>query len=165
MDNGWQDSAQAWIREMGEGGDFARRYVLDPVMRSRALKSSPKRALDVGCAEGRFCRMLKSHDLKVTGLQVTGVDPTPALIAQARARDAQGTYLEASAERLPFGDETFDLVISYLSLIDIPDFRNALQEMALLLKPGGNLLIANLTNFNTACRDAGWVKDIRLTST
>jgi SAM-dependent methyltransferase len=153
MDNCWQTSADAWIEEMGEHGDFGRRYVLDPIMLPLALTRSPKKALDVGCGEGRFCRMLKLH-----GVDVTGIDPTPALIAAARARDAAGAYLEAAAERLPFGDDAFDLVVSYLSLIDIPDIQAAIPEMARVLNPGGALLIANLNSFNTACADTGWVK-------
>jgi SAM-dependent methyltransferase len=154
VENGWQSSAAAWVADMGELGDFGRRYVLDPVMLPRAVSDSPRNALDVGCGEGRFCRMLRSH-----GVDVVGIDPTPALIAAARARDAGGTYLRASAERLPFCDDAFDLVVSYLSLIDIPDVRAAVPEMARVLRPGGTLLIANLTSFNTACGDSGWIKD------
>ena len=154
MDNGWQSSAAAWIAEMGGQGDFGRRYVLDPVMVPRALARSPGKALDVGCGEGRFCRMLEAH-----GVDVVGVEPTPALIAAARARDRRGVYLEAQAERLPFRHETFDLVVSYLSLIDIPDIQSAILEMARVLRPGGALLIANLNAFITACGDQGWVKD------
>jgi SAM-dependent methyltransferase len=153
MDNCWQAAADAWIADMGEHGDFGRRYVLDPIMLPRALTRSPKKALDVGCGEGRFCRMLKLH-----GVDVIGMDPTPALIAAARARDAGGAYLEAAAECLPFGDNAFDLVVSYLSLIDIPDIRTAIPEMARVLDPGGALLIANLNSFHTACADTGWVK-------
>ena len=103
-------------RRHGRVGDFGRRYVLDPVMLPRALARSPRNALDVGCGEGRFCRMLKSRDVAAVG-----VDPTPALIAVARKRDPRGTYVKATAERLPFRDGAFDLVVSYLSLIDIPD--------------------------------------------
>ena len=58
MHNCWQASADAWIAVMGEFGDFGRRYVLDPVMLPRALSWSLKKSLDVGCGEGRFCRML-----------------------------------------------------------------------------------------------------------
>jgi SAM-dependent methyltransferase len=154
MDNGWSESAGAWIADMGERGDFGRRYVLDPVMLPRALARKPRNALDVGCGEGRFCRMLQQN-----GIQTTGIDPTPALLAEARARDARGTYLQAAAESLPLGDNGFDLVVSYLSLIDIPDMEAAIREMARVLAPGGALLIANLTSFNTACGDAGWIKD------
>jgi SAM-dependent methyltransferase len=153
-DNGWQRSAGAWVADMGESGDFGRRYVLDPVMLPRAVAGFPRNALDVGCGEGRFCRMLRSR-----GVDAVGIDPTPALIAVARARDARGTFVKGMAEKLPFGNAAFDLVVSYLSLIDIPDVEVAIPEMARVLRPGGTLLIANLTSFNTAGADAGWVKD------
>jgi ubiquinone/menaquinone biosynthesis C-methylase UbiE len=125
MDNGWQASADAWIADMGEHGDFGRRYVLDPAMLPRALTRSPRNALDVGCGEGPFCRMLKLH-----GVAVTGLDPTPALIDAARARDSDGAYIEAKAERLPFHDGAFDLVVSYLSLT-----RRIVGNPAALLRP------------------------------
>ena len=137
---------------MGEHGDFGRRYVLDPVMLPRALACAPRDALDVGCGEGRFCRMLSSH-----GVAAVGVDPTPALLAAARAREARGVYVQAPAEHLPFRAEAFDLVVSYLSLIDIPDIHAAIPEMARVLRRGGTLLIANLTSINTAGGEDGWV--------
>ena len=43
--------------------------------------------------------------------------------------------------------------------IDIPESRRPIPEMARVLRPGGTLLIANLTSFNTAGADGGWVKD------
>ena len=108
-------------------------------------------ALDVGCGEGRFCRMLRAR-----GIRATGVDPTEALLAQARLRDPQGDYRAGRAEALDFPDGGFDLVVSYLTLIDIPDIAAAIPEMARVLRPGGTLLIANLTSFSTASVDCGW---------
>ena len=139
---------------MKHDGDFGRRYVLDPVMLPRALAAKPKTALDVGCGEGRFCRKLAEH-----GIATTGIDPTVALIAHAREMDARGAYVEAPAENLPFGDASFDLVVSYLSLIDIADYRTAITQMARVLKPGGALLIANLNGFNTAGAESGWIRN------
>jgi SAM-dependent methyltransferase len=151
--NGWNDSATAWIADMGEHGDFGRRYVLDPVILPRALAASPKTALDIGCGEGRFCRMLTAE-----GIACTGIDPTRALLDRARELDPHSAYLEASGDALPLNDASFDLVVAYLSLIDMPSIAKPIAEMARVLKPGGTLLIANLNGFNSAGAEAGWVR-------
>ena len=156
VDNGWTHSADAWIADMGDRGDFGRRYVLDPVMLERARAGRARNALDVGCGEGRFCRMLR--DASAT---TTLIDPTPALISVAQSRDPRGHYVRGRAETLPFRDRAFDLVVSYLTLIDIPDIDAAIPEMARVLTLGGTLLIANLTSFNTPCADRGWITDDR----
>ena len=154
MSNGWELSAQAWIDSMGERGDWGREHVLDPVMAARVAAGRFGRALDVGCGEGRFCRMLKA-----AGIAATGIDPTRQLLEVARQRDPTGDYRSGNAEQLEFEAASFDLVVSYLTLIDIVDFRTAISEMARVLKPGGSLLIANLTGFTSAAADRGWVKD------
>ena len=143
--DGWDDSAAAWIADMGDGGDFGRRFVLDAPMMARVRAGRFATALDVGCGEGRFCRMLGA-----SGMVAAGIDPTADLIAHARALDPDGDYRIEGAEALSFADASFDLVVSYLTLIDIPDPAAAIGEMARVLKPGGALLIANLNGFNTA---------------
>jgi SAM-dependent methyltransferase len=123
-------------------------------MLSRVSAGRFTNALDVGCGEGRFCRMLKA-----AGVAATGIDPTPALLETAQRRDPDGDYRPGRAEQLEFPDSNFDLVVSYITLVDIPDFRTAIREMARVLRPGGSLLIANLTGYISACCDRGWVKD------
>jgi SAM-dependent methyltransferase len=157
MDNGWSNSAQAWIDSMGEQGergDWGRQHVLDPVMMARVASGRFGNALDVGCGEGRFCRMLSAASVKVTG-----IDPTAQFIETAKERDPEGDYRLGRAEQLDFAEGSFDLVVSYITLVDIPDFRTAIREMARVLKPGGSMLVANLTGFTSACADRGWVKD------
>ena len=143
--NGWADSAQAWIVDMGEHGDFGRRYVLDPVVRERLSGRGFRKALDVGCGEGRLCRMLSGF-----GVETVGLDPTQSLLDQARRLHPEGLYVDGVAEKPPFEDGAFDLVVSCLSLIDIPDFETAIAEMTRVLAPGGTLFVANLTSFSTA---------------
>jgi len=153
MTNGWEQSTAAWIASMGENGDWSREHVLDPVMLERVAARPFARALDVGCGEGRFCRMLGSR-----GVDTIGIDPTEGMLAEARLRDPAGDYRHARAEALPFPDQSFDLVVSYLTLIDITDYRAALKEMARVLMPGGSLLIANLNSFISS-NPHGWVQD------
>ena len=153
MSDGWEQSAQAWIASQGDEGDFGRRWVMDAPMMERVRRRSCRRALDVGCGEGRFCRMLRAE-----GIAAVGIDPTEGLIAHARALDGGGDYRVEAAEALRFEDSAFDLVVSYLSLIDIPDASAAIREMARVLAPGGTLLIANLAGYNSAAdaNDLGW---------
>jgi len=154
MTNGWNESASAWIADMGTDGDFGRQFVLDPPMMARVSNRGFRKALDVGCGEGRFCRMLGA-----IGVKAVGIDPTDALLRRARQQDPEGDYRIGRAEALDFPDRSYDLVISYLTLIDIPDIRTAIAEMSRVLEPRGTLLIANLTSFNTAGQPNGWVRD------
>lgn len=139
---------------MGERGDWGREHVLDPAMLDRLDRRRFKNALDVGCGEGRFCRILKER-----GIPVVGIDPTKPLLEAAIRNDPKGNYYLAEAENLPFADDNFDLVVSYLTLIDIADFRQAIGEMVRVLAPGGTLLVANLTSMGTAGSSTGWVRD------
>jgi len=155
MSNGWDESAEAWIAVVGERGDWARQHVLDPAVLERIERRRYRRAIDVGCGEGRMCRAMQARSIPTVG-----IDPTAALLERARSLDPGGDYRLALAETLPIADEKFDLVLSCLTLIDIADFRHALREMVRVLEPGGTLLIANLTNFisttsaNATIRDA-----------
>ncbi|WP_246799658.1 class I SAM-dependent methyltransferase [Bradyrhizobium sp. CCBAU 51753] len=81
------------------------------------------------------------------------------MLDTARQRDPSGDYRYGRAEQLEFPDASFDLVVSYITLVDIPDFRAAIREMARVLRPGGALLIANLTGFTSAGAEQGWVRD------
>jgi ubiquinone/menaquinone biosynthesis C-methylase UbiE len=153
MANYWNESAEAWIADMGDRGDFSREFVLDGPMLKRIGGRGFANALDVGCGEGRFCRMLRDR-----GIATTGIDPTLTLLRRARERDPGGDYREGRAEALEFADASFDLVVSYLTLIDIPDIRQAIPQMVRVLKPGGTLLIANLNSFFSAPANTRWIK-------
>jgi SAM-dependent methyltransferase len=154
VEGGWEDSAGAWIASLGAEGDFTRRYVTDPAVLERIQGRGFRYGLDVGCGEGRFCRILRQ-----LGVATVGVDPTPSLISEAVRRDPTGDYRLGRAEALDFAHGSFDLVVSYLALIDIPDIQAAIAEMTRVLAPGGTLMIVNLASFSTAGGETGWVKD------
>ncbi|PXA88396.1 SAM-dependent methyltransferase [Nostoc sp. 3335mG] len=152
--DGWEESASAWIASMGERGDFSRRHILDKPMLARVDQSGATAALDLGCGEGRFSRLLAAR-----GIATVGIDPSPSLIAEARRRHPDGDYRVAGAEVMPLADGSVDLVVAYLSLIDIPDLAASIAEAERVLQPGGRLLIANLTSFFSAGNPSGWRTD------
>lgn len=96
-------------------------------------------ALDFGCGTGRSTRFLKEH-----GFDVTGVDISTSMLAHARARDPDGTYLlipEGDLSRLASG--SFDLVFSAFTFDNVPDCEkraNLFSELQRVLQPQGKLV-------------------------
>jgi ubiquinone/menaquinone biosynthesis C-methylase UbiE len=80
-------------------------------------------------------------------IHLTGIDFSPAMLAVARARAArlgrQAVLHVADALALPFPDASFDTVLCTFSLCAIPDDRQAVAEMTRVLRPGGQLLLAD----------------------
>lgn len=97
---------------------------------------SGARLLEVGCGMGtdllQFAR---------GGAQVTGIDLTPRSIEISRQHlalyDQQGDFANADCERLPFADESFDVVYSNGVLHHTPDTAAAVHEIHRVLRPGG----------------------------
>jgi len=150
--SGWTQSAPGWIRQV-DTFDFAREILLDGPMLQMCGPLEGARVLDVGCGEGRFCRMLRNR-----GATTVGLDPTDALLSVAKGRDPDGTYVSGVGESMPFEDASFDIVVSYLTLLDIEDFRTAIKECVRVLKPGGRFVYGNLAAFATTTGH-GWVHD------
>lgn len=78
-----------------------------------------------------------------TGVQVTGIDLTPAMLAKARAKsnDKGMIFAVMNAQALQFSDDTFDAVILNLILSVVPDGAAAFAEAWRVLRPGGRVVI------------------------
>ncbi|MDA8320739.1 MAG: methyltransferase domain-containing protein [Actinomycetota bacterium] len=81
------------------------------------------------------------------GVQLTGIEWSPAMLDIARARAGQLSLevdlRQGDAQALDFGNACFDAVVCTFSLCAIPDDRAAVAEMARVLRPGGLLLLAD----------------------
>jgi ubiquinone/menaquinone biosynthesis C-methylase UbiE len=120
-----------------------------------------KTLLDIGCGDGAL-----ASDLARRGAIVTGLDADSVMIAAARRRtEIEGTQLylvEGQAERLPFNDAAFDLVVAVTVLCFVRDAERAFIEMARVLKPGGRLVIGELGRWSfwaARRRIRGWFGD------
>ncbi|HVY95416.1 MAG TPA: class I SAM-dependent methyltransferase [Solirubrobacterales bacterium] len=108
-------------------------------MRRELLAQAQGRVLELGAGTG------VNLDLYPEAVEeLVLVEPDPHMAKRLRAKLAtstrQATLIEESAERLPFGDASFDTAVATLVLCTIPDPAAALGEAARVLKPGGELL-------------------------
>lgn len=96
-------------------------------------------ALDVGCGEGRQAVTLHRR----FGFHVTGIDPVPRHIEAARAAAAQDgpAFDVGTAENIPAGPGTADLVWCRDVLVHVPDLPRAYAEFRRVLRPGGHVLV------------------------
>lgn len=145
----WTEAAQDWI-----GQDQAvRTGMLDSWMLDALGNVRGKRALDIGCGEGRFSRLLAE-----LGAEVAGVDLTEPLIERARYLAVGGdTYVVGDAENLiGIADESFDIAVSYIVLVDLLDYRASIKAAYRVLKPGGRFIVCNIHPMRSAV-PYGWV--------
>jgi len=114
-------------------------FTLGPIQKGEAV-------LDIGCGVG--ADTLIAADMVGPEGKVVGIDMIPAMLKRAkenlqRTDFKNVTFMEASAEKLPFPNEDFDVVISNGVFNLIPGKVKALSEVYRVLKPGGRMMIAD----------------------
>lgn len=107
-----------------------------------------EQVLDLGCGAG-LDSLVAAQMVGPEG-SVTGIDMTPEMLAKAQSGAADlgvgnATFVEGEAERLPFDDESFDVVISNGVIDLIPDKDAVFAELHRVLRPGGRIQIADVT--------------------
>lgn len=128
---------------------FSREYdhmlLAQPLMERLAPLKTPL-VLDVATGTGRMPLALTRH-AHFEG-RVIGTDLSRQMLARAAAKldDPQVTFLWTPAERLPFPDDTFD-VVTCLEALEFMTHREAvLREIVRVLRPDGLLLTSNRVN-------------------
>ena len=148
-------TGRGWAEDLGYPAELAN--VPDRAVESFAGVANPfslgrlargERVLDLGSGAGTDSLIAA----QMVGQQgdVTGIDMTPAMLAKARAAAAEigvtnVEFVEGEAERLPFPDESFEVVVSNGVIDLIPDKDAVFAELHRVLVPGGRMQIADVT--------------------
>jgi malonyl-CoA O-methyltransferase len=111
-----------------------------PFMASMLEPFDGCRILDLGCGTGRYLRQIAGPNV-----QLVGLDLSRAMLARAKRTMplvSPVRFVQASIEQLPFTPSSFDRVVAGLVLDHIHDLRLFFRETAVILRPGGRLLIS-----------------------
>lgn len=134
----------------GEGRDYWWNQDFIALMAKRLDFSRVRSVLDVGCGVGHWGRVLVAA--LPSEAVLTGVDRESEWVTKATNLAAKAglggrfRYQQGDATRLPFADNTFDLVTCQTVLIHLPDPLLGLREMLRVLKPGGLVLAVEPCN-------------------
>jgi arsenite methyltransferase len=148
-------TGRTWAEDLGYPAELAN--VPESAVESFAGVANPwtmgrlapgERVLDLGCGAGTDS-LVAAQMVGADG-HVTGIDMTEAMLVKARsAATTMGAnkveFVEAEAERLPFSDASFDVVISNGVIDLVPDKDAVFGELYRVLAPGGRIQIADVT--------------------
>jgi ubiquinone/menaquinone biosynthesis C-methylase UbiE len=154
----WDGNADLWTKHVRKGWDTYREYFNNPNFFKFVGSLEGKKVLDSGCGEGYNTRILAQR-----GAQVTGVDISQKMIGYARQRERKEPlgirYEVASFSDLkPFDNESFDIIVSSMALMDSPGFSKSAKEFFRVLRKKGDLFFS-ITHPCFMTRGFGWVED------
>ena len=129
---------------------------VDKIWRKKALKQivdapAPVQVLDLACGTGDFSIAIAKALSSATGSHVTGVDLSEGMLAVMREKVAKADLTEmisieeGDGENLRFPDNTFDRVTIAFGIRNFENREKGLREMLRVLKPGGRLVILELS--------------------
>ncbi len=103
-----------------------------PLLRDGADIRAGSTVLDIGCGPGHVTGALAEP-----GAIVTGIDFSARMVEVARRHYPEAAFQEANAEQLPFGDASFEAVVSNFVVHHLARPDVVFREVCRVLKPGG----------------------------
>lgn len=140
---GW-DALAAWRDfRMGEHGDLWHRAIIDPTLLTVVGRVQELRVLDLGCGNGYLTRRWAREG----AAESVGVDLSHETLGFARRRETRHPsgarfVRQDAAELSAFADDSFDLVVAHMSLMDIEDAERTVREVGRVLADPGRFVFS-----------------------
>ena len=144
-------SKQSSMFEAYMGTDLKKEFNKNTVNRMHPVGNETVLEVAAGtCAFGRIIAPHVSH--------ITEFDVTEAMLAVGKSENEKigvknADYVIGEAERLPFADKTFDIVVSRLAFHHFADADAVFAEMSRAVKPGGKIVVADMLARDGVGRD------------
>jgi 2-polyprenyl-3-methyl-5-hydroxy-6-metoxy-1,4-benzoquinol methylase len=137
----WNTNAKPWAKAVQTGSIRSRKLVTDRAIIDTVLSVSPRRVLDLGCGEGWLARALSS-----SGIEVTGVDVVPDLIAEAARLGGGEFHLQAydAIANRQWRAGPFDAAVCNFSLLGKESVELLIGAMGDYLNAAGYLIVQTL---------------------
>ncbi len=156
-DTSWDEQAKWYNKLVGEDGTYYHKEVIVPEVLKQLGDITNKKILDLGCGQGFFCRILANHKAIVTG-----IDLSKSLIEYAKKYSKYDniSYYVANAEDLSFLEaNSFDIVVSILSLGNIRNLQKTFENVYSLLKDKGRFIFVIMHPCFRIPRQSHWGYD------
>jgi len=153
LDRSWQNAITSGRTDRGNlqvNLDF---------LEQTGLMSKGKKALELGCGTGNLAAYLQSQ-----GIAMTASDISKTAIEHARKIHPDVELRTHTAEELPYGNESFDIVMSFDVLEHVPNTARHLREVHRVLRNNGYYLFQTPNKLSNAafetlkCRSMEWKK-------
>ncbi len=145
----WERDSGIWLeiyRKQSESdeGDINRQLIIDPALWELLGDVRKLKVLDAGCGNGYL-----SRELSRRGAEVVGVDFSEPFIKYCKQQESVeklgSKFIHASLMDLKeIKDNSFDLVVSNIVMVDVSDFKQAFLEISRVLKTKGRFVWSNL---------------------
>jgi len=138
----WDDAAEAWVNFVREGKDYYRDGLNNPAALKLIGNVKDKAILDLACGEGYNTRILSR-----LGAKAVGVDFSKKMIELARQEEEKEKlniryYALDACSLKRFPSNYFDIATCFMALQDIEHYKEAIAEVARVLKSEGRFVFS-----------------------
>ena len=106
-------------------------------IKNMILDLNCRNILDIGCGEGYFDRIIKNNDINVTGIDIS----KDAILCACKSNQLNIDYVVASAFKIPYIDNSFDLILSIFAPIDCMEASRVCSNYMIKVIPNKNHLM------------------------
>lgn len=154
----WNENSSVWSDQVRKGYDFYRELLNNPSMFALIGHIQGMSVLDAECGEGHNTRKLARLGAKVVGIDISSKMIQYALDEERKNPLGIAYHSYSFSAMASFQDSSFDMVVSFMALMDGPDYELAIGEIHRVLKPKG-FFVFSITHPCFLTEGMSWIRN------